>query len=85
MRCFVFQKQIKDCEHFLQTQMGQGINRQLKEKIPVNLSKEEVDQYKKRFDTIDKDKKGYVSIPDIKRAMRVSCACLLNGIFEPVN
>lgn len=64
------EKQIKDCVQFLQTQMGQGINRQLKEKIPVNLTKEEVDQYKKRFDTIDKDKKGYVSIPDIKRAMR---------------
>ncbi|XP_019533361.1 glycerol-3-phosphate dehydrogenase, mitochondrial isoform X1 [Aedes albopictus] len=64
------EKQIKACEHFLHTQMGQQVNRQLKEKIPVNLSKEEVDLYKKRFDTIDKDKKGYVSIPDIKRAMR---------------
>ncbi|XP_062563725.1 glycerol-3-phosphate dehydrogenase, mitochondrial isoform X2 [Armigeres subalbatus] len=64
------EKQIKDCQHFLQTQMGQQINRQLKEKIPVNLSSEEVNLYKKRFDTIDKDKKGYVSIPDIKRALR---------------
>lgn len=57
--------------------MGQQVNRQLKEKIPVNLSKEEVDLYKKRFDTIDKDKKGYVSIPDIKRAMRVSSIAVL--------
>jgi len=62
--------QIKRCENFLQTQMGQQVNRQLKEKIPINLSKQEVDQYKKRFDTIDKEKKGYVSITDIKRAMK---------------
>lgn len=64
------EKQIKACEHFLQTQMGQQVNRQLKEKIPVNLSKEEVATYTKRFETIDKEKKGYVSITDIKRAMR---------------
>ncbi|XP_058447444.1 glycerol-3-phosphate dehydrogenase, mitochondrial isoform X1 [Malaya genurostris] len=64
------EKQIKEAEHFLQTQMGQQVNRQLKEKIPINLSKSEVDQYTKRFETIDKDKKGYVSITDIKRAMK---------------
>ncbi|XP_058823960.1 glycerol-3-phosphate dehydrogenase, mitochondrial isoform X2 [Topomyia yanbarensis] len=64
------EKQIKDAEHFLQTQMGQQVNRQLKEKIPINLSKPEVDQYTKRFETIDKEKKGYVSITDIKRAMK---------------
>lgn len=64
------ERQIKACEHFLQTQMGQQVNRQLKEKIPVNLSKAEVETYTKRFETIDKDKKGYVSITDIKRAMK---------------
>ena len=51
--------------------MGQQVNRQLKDKIPVNLSKAEVDTYTKRFETIDKEKKGYVSITDIKRAMKV--------------
>lgn len=69
--CSISQRQIKECEHFLQTQMGQQVNRQLKEKIPINLSKEEVNQYTKRFESIDKEKKGYVSITDIKRAMRV--------------
>ncbi|XP_050068876.1 glycerol-3-phosphate dehydrogenase, mitochondrial [Anopheles maculipalpis] len=64
------ERQIKACEHFLQTQMGHQANRTLKEKVPINLSKQEVDMYVKRFETIDKEKKGYVSITDIKRAMK---------------
>ncbi|XP_055637903.1 glycerol-3-phosphate dehydrogenase, mitochondrial isoform X2 [Toxorhynchites rutilus septentrionalis] len=66
------EKQVKECEHFLQTQMGQQVNRLLKEKIPINLSQKEVDQFTKRFETIDKEKKGYVSITDIKRAMKAA-------------
>ncbi|NJI29914.1 hypothetical protein HBI98_22415, partial [Aeromonas veronii] len=64
------EKQIKTCEHFLHTQMGHQANRTLKDKVPINLSKEEVNMYVKRFETIDKEKKGYVSITDIKRAMK---------------
>ena len=37
----------------------------------VNLSPEELNKYTKRFDTIDKEKKGYVSITDIRRALKV--------------
>jgi glycerol-3-phosphate dehydrogenase len=64
-------KQIKDCEHFLATQMGLMVNRQSRDKIPINLTQEEVSMYMKRFEIIDKDKKGFVSINDIKRAMKV--------------
>lgn len=52
--------------------MGQGINRNLKDRIAIQLSMEEREKYIKRFQLIDKDKKGYVSINDIHRALKVS-------------
>lgn len=55
--------------------MGQIVNRASKEKIPINLTKEEITLYIKRFQIIDKDNKGYVSINDIRRALKV---CYIN-------
>lgn len=52
--------------------MGQMVNRTSKERIPIKLSKDEIQTYVKRFQLIDKDKKGYVSINDIRRALKVS-------------
>lgn len=51
--------------------MGQMVNRASKERIPIKLSKDEIQTYVKRFQLIDKDKKGYVSINDIRRALKV--------------
>lgn len=56
---------------FLQNEMGQTVNRASRDKIPINLSKEEIQLYIKRFQIIDKDRKGYVSINDIRRSMKV--------------
>lgn len=73
----------KDAQHkkameFLQFEMGQMMNRASKEKIPINLSKDEIQTYIKRFQIIDKDRKGYVSINDIRRSLKVSnCLMLL--------
>ncbi|XP_055383462.1 glycerol-3-phosphate dehydrogenase, mitochondrial [Condylostylus longicornis] len=64
------EKQIKEASDFLVTQMGQRLNTQSKGKLQVNLSKSEIDKYVKRFQIIDKDNKGYVSINDIRRAMK---------------
>lgn len=52
--------------------MGQMVNRASRDKIPINLSKEEIQLYIKRFQIIDKDRKGYVSINDIRRSLKVS-------------
>lgn len=65
-------KQYKKAVEFLQFEMGQMMNRTSKEKIPINLSKEEIQTYIKRFQIIDKDRKGYVSINDIRRSLKVS-------------
>ena len=55
---------------FLNYEMGLAINRSSKD-APVNLDAAELSTYRKRFEVIDKDKKGYVSINDIRRAMKV--------------
>ncbi|XP_044268032.1 glycerol-3-phosphate dehydrogenase, mitochondrial-like isoform X1 [Tribolium madens] len=64
------QKQHKDATIFLQNEMGQNVNRASRDKIPINLSKEEIQLYIKRFQIIDKDRKGYVSINDIRRSLK---------------
>lgn len=51
--------------------MGQLVNRASRDKIPINLNKEEIQLYIKRFQIIDKDRKGYVSINDIRRSLKV--------------
>ncbi len=75
------ERQIKMATDFLTNEMGQAASKKMKENIPVNLSGEEVKLYKKRFATIDKDNKGYVSINDIRRALKVSCKCMINAFY----
>ncbi|KAJ4442049.1 hypothetical protein ANN_11915 [Periplaneta americana] len=63
-------KQFEEAQSFLQFEMGQMVNRASKDKIPINLSKDEIQSYIKRFQIIDKDRKGYVSITDIRRSLQ---------------
>lgn len=67
--------------NFLQLEMGQNVNRASKDKIPINLSKAEVQMYIKRFSLIDKDKKGYVSINDIRNSLKVKLIILFCWLF----
>lgn len=64
-------KQYKLATDFLANEMGQMVNRASRDKIPINLTKEEIQLYIKRFGIIDKDNKGYVSINDIRRGLKV--------------
>ncbi|XP_028155758.1 glycerol-3-phosphate dehydrogenase, mitochondrial-like isoform X3 [Ostrinia furnacalis] len=63
-------RQIKMANDFLAAEMGQMVNRASRDKIPINLSKDEIQTYIKRFQIIDKDRKGYVSINDIRRSLK---------------
>lgn len=65
-------KQIKEATEFLASEMGHIVNRASRDKIPINLSKDEIQLYIKRFQIIDKENKGYVSINDIRRALKVT-------------
>lgn len=65
-------RQFKLATDFLTSEMGQMVNRASRDKIPINLSKDEIQLYIKRFQLIDKEAKGYVSINDIRRGLKVS-------------
>jgi glycerol-3-phosphate dehydrogenase len=71
------QKHFEEAKAFLQYEMGQMVNRASRDKHPINLSKEEIQSYIKRFQIIDKDHKGYVSITDIRRSLQVCYADLI--------
>lgn len=67
-------KQHAEAVKFLKEEMGQQVNRASRDKIPINLSREEIGNYIKRFQALDKEKKGYISINDIRRALKVKMA-----------
>lgn len=52
--------------------MGMSVNRASRDKIPITLSKEEIKMYVKRFQMMDEGHKGFVSINDIRRSMKVN-------------
>jgi glycerol-3-phosphate dehydrogenase len=64
------ERQIAMATDFLVNEMGQAASKKVKENVPINLTSDEVKLYKKRFAIIDKDSKGYVSINDIRRALK---------------
>lgn len=68
-------RQHAEAVKFVREEMGQQVNRQSRDKIPINLSREEISNYIKRFQALDHDKKGYISINDIRRGLKV-CSCL---------
>lgn len=64
-------RQHAEAVKFVREEMGQQVNRQSRDKIPINLSREEISNYIKRFQALDQDKKGYISINDIRRGLKV--------------
>ncbi|CAB0038359.1 unnamed protein product [Trichogramma brassicae] len=64
-------KQLKEATDFISNEMGMMVNRTSRDKIPINLTKDEIQLYIKRFQIIDKDRKGYVSINDIRRGLKL--------------
>lgn len=74
-------KQQREASEFLAQEMGQMVNRASRDKIPINLTKEEIQLYIKRFGIIDKDKKGYVSVNDIRRGLKVRIFWYLSVFF----
>ncbi|XP_014250032.1 glycerol-3-phosphate dehydrogenase, mitochondrial [Cimex lectularius] len=65
-------RQFDQASEFLKVQMGGQVNRISREPAPQNLSltDEEIKIYTNRFQMIDSDNKGYVSINDIRRSIK---------------
>jgi glycerol-3-phosphate dehydrogenase len=75
------QRQLQEAIVFLKTQMGKDVNRTSRENIPINLTKEEMSKYVKRFNAIDREKKGYITVTDMTRSMKVGVATLLHEVL----
>ena len=64
-------KQKEEALSFLRTQMGKDLNKASVDSIPVSLTKAEIAEYVNRFNSLDGDKKGFVSINDIRKSLQV--------------
>ena len=65
-------KQADDAMEFLSTQMGKQVNKTMKDAVEISLNKAEIKEYVKRFNALDYDKKGFVSINDIRNSLEAS-------------
>lgn len=69
--------------------MGHDVNIKSKD-APYNFSKDEINSFTKKFQSIDKDKKGYITLNDLRKHLSVSmkilflffsCNTYLNKLF----
>ena len=66
------QRQTDTAIEFLNAQMGKQVNKTMKDEVEISLNKAEIKEYLKRFNALDYDKKGFVSINDIRNSLEVS-------------
>ena len=71
------ERQTEEAITFLRMQMGKDVNKASQDNIPVSLTKAEIAEYVKRFNALDDGKKGYISINDIRKSLKV-----LQGIYR---
>lgn len=65
------ERQTEEATTFLRMQMGKDVNKASQDNIPVSLTKAEIAEYVKRFNALDDGKKGYISINDIRKSLKV--------------
>ena len=65
------ERQTEEAITFLRMQMGKDVNKASQDNIPVSLTKAEIAEYVKRFNALDDGKKGYISINDIRKSLKV--------------
>ncbi len=65
------QKQMDTAMDFLHKEMGKEVNRVSRESVPISLSKNEIGAYVKKFNQMDQDNKGFVSVNDIRQYLKV--------------
>lgn len=56
---------------FLRAQMGYDVNKGARDGTPVELTYDEIQKYTKQFLSLDKDRKGYIGINDLRRSFKV--------------
>lgn len=76
------QKQNEAALTFLKAEMGKDVNKASRESIPISLNKAEIAEYVKRFNSLDKDRKGFVSVNDIRQSLKVSSLVAPGSLFR---
>lgn len=66
------QRNLEEAQAFLNQDMGKDVNRELRLAAPIELSKSEINEYTKQFQSIDRDRKGYIGINDLRRHLKVT-------------
>ncbi len=64
--------ELKKALEFLRKEMGQQVNKELRDSAPISLTKDEINRFSKQFHSLDRDRKGYIGINDLRRSMKVS-------------
>lgn len=58
-------EELEKTKEFLHKEMGHDVNTKIKD-APYNLLKDEINSFTKKFQSIDKDKKGYITFNDLR-------------------
>jgi hypothetical protein len=56
---------------FLLREMGLNLKRDMRQNVPINLTREEMSYYMKHFLQIDVENKGFLTLSDLKRHLQV--------------
>ena len=66
------EEELKNAKEFLNSEMGRSVNQMIRSQLPISMSKDEINQLSKRFHDLDRDRKGYIGINDLRRSLKVS-------------
>ena len=78
-------RQMKDALNFLNTQMGKNANLAAKQNSPITLTHLEVAEYVQRFNILDLERKGYLTVNDIRKILKVPRLFFIQHISDLVN
>lgn len=65
------EQELKSAKEFLDCEMGRNVNNQIRSQLPISLSKDEINTFSKQFHVLDRDRKGYIGINDLRRSIKV--------------
>ncbi|VDM38703.1 unnamed protein product [Toxocara canis] len=65
-------RQLEMARTFIDVEMGQNARAQSVSGVPLNLTREEMQSAKERFNMLDKDGKGHITVNDLRRHFRAS-------------
>ncbi|KAL3196239.1 hypothetical protein MRX96_015541 [Rhipicephalus microplus] len=66
------EQELQKAKQFLDIEMGGDVNKESQKKLPMTFTTAEVDQYIQKFQAIDKDRKGYISVVDLRRSLKAA-------------